>query len=114
MGGSNATGNPAASIRVRSPRGHRRPGADRSGPILPPLLNRLLTEQERKIKSPLKVKARRGAGLRPSRKILISREGRGFCFALSFTTTFKPRRARWRLKGEASTSVVGTEVQQVA
>ena len=36
MGGSNATGNPAASIRVRSPRGHRRPGADRSGPILPP------------------------------------------------------------------------------
>ena len=49
-------------------------------PDITPLLNRLLTEQERKIKSPLKVKARLGAGLRPSRKILISREGRGFCF----------------------------------
>ena len=75
--------NPEASIRVKLPRGHRRPGADRGGPILPLLLNLLLTGPERKIKSPYRKKALCGAGLRASRKILRPREGRGFCSALS-------------------------------
>lgn len=70
--------NTEASIRVRSPRGHRRPGADRGGPILPLLLNRLLTGPERKIKSPLQAKSLLRRGFASLSENFETERGEGF------------------------------------